>query len=135
MDVEEARDTLAAAARAYPDVDLAGYREPPGELVLPAFVVRDPIELNYHPTYDAGADTLVLHGRVLVPLTISDASARPLDRLITYTALPHHLERYSTDVWEQLTVVRMVPRSITTYATGDGDPVAISADLEIRVTW
>lgn len=136
IDVELARDTLKLAAESYDTGEgqppITGYREPAGEITMPAFVVLDP-QVQYHQAWDTAGDMIRLRARLIAPLTVDTASSRALDRLLHSQRLPAHLEAYTTHVWEELTVLGTVGQW-SDYRQ-DGISIGVSADLDIRLVF
>lgn len=141
VDIAAVRDELAAAGQSHvdappsgaPAVRLTGYREPPGAVYPPAFVVLDPDRIVYHSKLGR-LDHLLIRARIVIAATIDTDTARPLDRLLNPDQLPATLRSHATEVWSQCAVLA-TSGPYTTYTTPGDHPkvVGLAAELEIRL--
>lgn len=130
MNLGATRDQLAAAA---PAAGLHGYREPPGEFLMPALLVLDPQTVEYHQSWDGTEPHATFYARVIVPAQLGNAAA--LDALLSgplRTAVEQH---DSGGVWQKAVVLRKLPGPYTQFQDKGDRLLGLGADVEIRITY
>lgn len=127
MDLRAARDRLADQHPA----GIAAHPRPPGNVpTFPAYIVLDPSQIDYRPTYgDRQAATVGI--RVIVGRA-DPLGAAELDDLVS--DLPAALEAIDPDgKWRQLAITEATG-GYATFEQG-GRVVGLSADLTARITF
>jgi hypothetical protein len=129
MDLDAARTAIAAAAPA----GVTGYPRPPGHLPhMPALVVGDPVELEYHVAAKLRHEAIIPL-RLIVSRSAEQDSTAELDTLISYDQVPAALEAAAPSGYTQI-VIESCSGGYAEYVQ-DGRPIGLAADLTARVVF
>jgi|SRR5688572_9437116 len=128
MDLRAARDRLAAQHPA----GLHAHPRPPGTVGhLPCYVVQDPSEIDYHPTYGDRQNVTVAI-RVIVARTADQDGTAELDDLVS--TLPAQLEAITpAGKWREVAITGLTG-GYRDFTEG-GAVIGVSADLTARITF